>query len=121
MSDLIERLLQRLDAQRPGCLSKPGDTRYAAATAIWAKPVGRTPRAVIHCQTPEDVQWGIRVARECDLPLSVRGGGHDWAGRALCDGIVIDVGGMNDVIIDSGKRTVLEISKKHDTNFPADR
>ena len=41
----------------------------------------------------------IRAARDCDLPLSVRSGGHDWAGRALCNGIVIDLNGMNAVVV----------------------
>ena len=54
---------------------------------------------------PEDVQSAIRAARDCDLPLSVRGGGHDWAGRALCDGIVIDLSGMNGVVVASDNRT----------------
>ena len=99
MTDLIARTLHRLGQRLPGRVSRPGDERYAAATAIWAKPVGRMPRAVVHCRTPEDVQSAIRAARDCDLPLSVRGGGHDWAGRALCEGIVIDLSGMNGVIV----------------------
>ena len=45
------------------------------------------------------MQSAIRAARDCDLPLSVRGGGHDWAGRALCGGIVIDLTAMNDVTL----------------------
>jgi FAD/FMN-containing dehydrogenase len=90
MTDLIEKTLHRLGEQLGGRLSLPGDDRYTAATAIWAKPVGRMPRAVAHCRTPEDVQSAMRAARNCDLPLSVRGGGHDWAGRALCAGLVID-------------------------------
>src|SRR5882762_2785314 len=99
MADLTERTLHLLAGQLPGRVSRPGDDRYAAATAIWAKPVGRLPRAVVHCRTPEDVQFAIRAARDCDLALSVRGGGHDWAGRALCDGIVIDLSGMNAVVV----------------------
>jgi len=99
MTDLIERTLRRLGGQLPDRVSRPGDDRYAAATLIWPKPVGRTPRAVVHCRTPEDVQSAIRAARDCHLPLSVRGGGHDWAGRALCDGIVIDLSGMNGVVV----------------------
>jgi FAD/FMN-containing dehydrogenase len=99
MTGLIERTLHRLGGQLPGRLSMPGDDGYTAATAIWAKPVGRAPRAVIHCRTAEDVQAAIRAARDCDLPLSVRGGGHDWAGRALCDGIVIDLSAMNGVVV----------------------
>src|SRR5262245_32875071 len=110
MTDLIGRTLNRLGQQLRGRLSMPGDTGYlsmpgdagyAAATAIWAKPVGRVPRAVVHCRTPDDVQLAIRAARDCDLPLSVRGGGHDWAGRALCDGIVVDLSVMRDVVIDA--------------------
>jgi FAD/FMN-containing dehydrogenase len=105
MTDLIERTWHRLGQQLRGHLSLPGEDRYVAATAIWAKPIGRKPRAVVHCRTPEDTKLGIRAARDCDLPLSVRGGGHDWAGRALCDGIVLDLRGMNAVAIDSRHRT----------------
>jgi FAD/FMN-containing dehydrogenase len=105
VTDLIEKTFHWLGEQLPGGLSRPGDDRYAAATAIWAKPVDRMPRAVVHCRTPEDVQSAIRAARDCYLPLSVRGGGHDWAGRALCDGIVIDLSGVNAVVVASDSRT----------------
>jgi FAD/FMN-containing dehydrogenase len=103
MTDSIERTLHRLDGQLPGRVSRPGDNRYIAATALWAKPIGRMPRAVVHCRTPQDVQLAILAARDSGLSflsLSVRGGGHDWAGRALCDGLVIDLSGMNDVLIE---------------------
>src|SRR5215467_451112 len=83
----------------------PGDDRYEAATAIWAKPSGTMPCAVVQCRTVQDVQSAIRAVRDCDLPLSVRGGGHDWAGRALCHGIVIDLSGMNSVVIDPATDT----------------
>jgi FAD/FMN-containing dehydrogenase len=53
------------------------------------------------------VRAAIQTARDCELPLSVRGGGHDWAGRALCEGLVIDVSGMNGVTVDSAERTAL--------------
>jgi hypothetical protein len=105
MTDLIERTLQRLGQLVPGGVSKPGDDGYTAATAIWAKPIGPMPRAVVHCWTAKHVQSAIRATRDCGLALSVRGGGHDWAGRALCDGIVIDVSGMNGVIVGSDNRT----------------
>jgi len=105
MTDLIDRTLNRLAQQLCGRLSIPGDERFAAATAIWAKPAGQKPRAVAHCRTPQDVQSAIRSAREAGISLSVRGGGHDWACRALCDGIVIDLSGMNGVIVDSDRLT----------------
>src|SRR5215471_7992914 len=99
MTDPIQSTFQRLNEKLSGRLSMPGDERYAVATAIWAKPVGLMPRAVVHCRTTEDVQAAIRAARDCELPLSVRGGGHDWAGRALCSGLVVDLSGMNDVVV----------------------
>ena len=105
MTDPIESTFQRLNEELSGRLSMPGDERYAVATAIWVKPVGLMPRAVVHCRTTEDVQSAIRAARDCRLPLSVRGGGHDWACRALCSGIVIDLSGMNGVAVGSDKRT----------------
>jgi FAD/FMN-containing dehydrogenase len=100
MTNLIERTLYRLGERLPGSVSRPGDDRYAAAIAIWAKPIGRMPLAVVHCWTSQDVQAAIQAARDGDLPLSVRGGGHDWAGRALCEGIVIDLSGMHGVTVD---------------------
>lgn len=89
--------LRGLGDRLPGKVSLPGDPRYAAATAIWARPTGRMPCAVVHCRSALDVQTAIRAARDRDLPLSVRGGGHDWAGRALCGGIVLDLRGMDRV------------------------
>ena len=74
MTDLVGRTLGRLAARLPGQVSAPGDAGYAAATAIWSKPVGRMPRAVVHRQTADDVQSAIRAPRDCGLPLSVRGG-----------------------------------------------
>jgi len=105
MSDLIETAFHKLSRQLPGRVSMPGDDRYIAATGIWAKQLGGMPRAVVHCRSAEDIQAAIRAARERDLPLSVRGGGHDWAGRALCEGITIDLSDMRSVVVGSGHRT----------------
>ncbi|MGA7263110.1 MAG: FAD-binding protein, partial [Stellaceae bacterium] len=107
MSDQIERTLRSFGGQLPRRVSLPGQEGYAAATAIWAKPVGPMPRAVIHCRTTEDVQFAIRTARDCGVPLSVRGGGHHWAGLALCAGIVIDLSGMNGVSADADHRSAV--------------
>src|SRR6516225_9986208 len=107
MPDQIERALSGLDRRLPHRVSLPGGDGYAAATAIWPKPVGPMPRAVVHCGTTEDVQLSIATARDCGLPLSVRGGGHDWAGRALCAGTVIDLSGMNGVSVDADHRSAI--------------
>jgi len=105
MPDLIERTLNGLSGQLCGRISRPGDDRYAAATAIWAKPVGPMPRTVVHCRTLQDIQLAIAAARSAGLSLSVRGGGHDWAGRALCDGLVLDLSDMRDVMVSPDRRS----------------
>ena len=107
MPDQIERTLRSLGGQLPGRVFRPDGDGYAAATAIWAKPVGPMPRAVVHRRTTDDVQLAIRAARDCGLPLSVRGGGHHWAGRALCAGIVIDLSGMNGVSVAADHRSAI--------------
>src|SRR5262249_25937520 len=105
MTDLIARTLYWLVGQLPGLLSMPGGEVYAAATAIWPKRLGGMPRAVVLGRLLEEVRWAMGPAREWDLPLSVRGGGHDWAGRALCEGIVIDLSGINAVTVDAASHT----------------
>ncbi|MBR0696942.1 FAD-binding oxidoreductase [Bradyrhizobium lablabi] len=105
MTDLIEDTLGVLNGQLRGRVSRPGDDRYSAATAIWAKPVGPMPRMVVHCQAPQDIQLAIAAARSAGLSLSVRGGGHDWTGRALCDGLVLDLSEMRDVVVSADRRS----------------
>jgi len=79
----------------------PGHELYDEGSRVWNGAVRRHPAIVAFCKQPEDVQAAVRAARRHGLPLSVRGGGHDWAGRALCDdGLVIDLTGMRDVAVD---------------------
>lgn len=74
---------------------------YARTRQIWNGAVEHQPALFAVCETPGDVQAAVRCAREHSLPLSVRGGGHDWAGRALRhDGLVIDLSHMRRVDVD---------------------
>ena len=72
--DMTGKMLRRLGEQLPGCVSIPGSDRYAAATAIWAKPVGPKPRAIAQCRTAVDVQSAIRTAREADCQIASKCG-----------------------------------------------
>src|SRR5258708_39267750 len=105
MTDLIEGTLRGLSGQLGSRVSRPGDDRYVAGTEIWAKRVGRMPRTVVPCRTLLDIQLAIAAARSAGLSLSVRGGGHDWAGRALCDGLVSDLSPMRDVAVSHDRRS----------------
>src|SRR5260370_7141987 len=99
MTELIESTLRVLNGQLPGRVSRPGDEQYAAATAIWAKPVGRMPRTVVHCGTLQDIQLAIAAARSAGLSLSVRGRRPDWPGPPLCDRFAIDLSPMTHVAV----------------------
>ena len=76
-----------------------------AALLIWNAAVDHRPALIVRACSPRDVQEAIRVARDRGMRLSVLGGGHDWAGRALCDGgLVIDLAGMRRVTVDTRAR-----------------
>ena len=90
-----------LRAAMQGRVVLRGDDDYAQTRRIWNGAVEHQPALIAVCETPADVQATVRIAREHELPLSVRAGGHDWAGRALRhEGLVIDLSHMKRVDVD---------------------
>jgi FAD/FMN-containing dehydrogenase len=84
-----------------GQLVLPEDAAYEQVRQIWSGKVNKHPAAFVRCANAQDVIHAVRWARSHGLALSVRGGGHDYAGRALCeDGVVIDCSQMRAVTID---------------------
>lgn len=84
----------------------PESPVFEAATRLWNGAVSRRPAAVVRPTSRIEVQAALRHARDSGMPVSVRGGGHDWAGRALCtDGLVIDMSLMRRVEVDVASRT----------------
>jgi FAD/FMN-containing dehydrogenase len=79
---------------------------YDTARAVWNGAIDRYPRLIARCSGIADVIAAVRFAREHDLEIAVRGGGHNVAGTALCDdGIVIDLSAMRAVRVDPDSRT----------------
>ena len=94
-----------LRAAISGRVALPGEELYDEGLRVWNGAVRRHPAIVAFCKQSEDVQAAVLAARRHRLNLSVRGGGHDWTGRALCeDGLVIDLTGMRDVAVDPRAR-----------------
>jgi FAD/FMN-containing dehydrogenase len=94
-----------LRAAMRGEVVSPWDAGYVQARRIWNGAIKHAPALFARCETADDVRAAVRAAREHDLPLSVRGGGHDWAGRSLRDnGLVIDLSAMRHVEIDAEAR-----------------
>ncbi|HEX6355555.1 FAD-binding oxidoreductase [Actinophytocola sp.] len=80
-----------------------GDGDYDTARRVWNRGVDRTPLVVVRCVDEGDVVTAVRFARDNGLPLSVRAGGHDWAGRSVRDGgVVVDLSAMRGVTIRDG-------------------
>ena len=98
--------LDGLAADLRGRLVRPVDPDYDTTRAVFNGMIDRRPLAVVVCAGPSDVARGIAFAREHDLVLSVRGGGHSVAGNAVCDGgIMLDLSGMKGIRVDRQNRT----------------
>jgi hypothetical protein len=79
---------------------------YEEARRVWNGAVDHRPALIVRPWTAGDVQAAVRAAREHQLPLSVLGGGHDWADRAVRPGgLVIDLSQMRRVTVDPATRT----------------
>jgi FAD/FMN-containing dehydrogenase len=84
------------------------DPDYDTARAVWNGAVDRRPRLIARCSGAADAAVAVRFARDHDLGIAVRGGGHNVAGTAICDdGIVIDLSAMRAVWVDPVGRTAL--------------
>ena len=105
-SVLTDRL-REFAARFRGELLRPGTDTYEAARKVWNGMVDRRPAAIARCRSVDDVQSAIRFARENNIPIAIRGGGHNAAGLAMCEGgLVVDLRGMRDVVVDVVGRTV---------------
>ena len=88
-----------------GALLRPGEEGYDDARRTWNGAVDRRPALIARCAGADDVQQALRFARERDLPVSVRGGGHSVLGHSVCDGgVMIDLSHMKAVSVDPAAR-----------------
>jgi FAD/FMN-containing dehydrogenase len=84
-----------------GELLGPEDAGYDQARRLWNAAIDKRPALIARCTGAADVRAGIERARSRDLPLAIRGGGHNVAGTASCDGgVVIDLSPLKDVRVD---------------------
>jgi len=91
-----------------GDLITRGDERYDGARRVWNAAVDRYPALIARARCTADAVAVIQFARERDLPLSVRGGGHSAAGFAVADdAVMLDLSAMKEAVVDPAERTVL--------------
>lgn len=92
---------EQLEANILGDLIRPGDPNYEDARRVMMIMFDRHPLAIVRALTTQDVASAVLFARENDLPLAVRGGGHSLAGHSMADdALVIDVSLLKEIDID---------------------
>ena len=99
--------IRELRGRFRGALLRLGEEGYDEARRIWNGAIDRHPALIARCAGADDVAEAVRFARERELELSVRGGGHAVAGHAVCDGgLMLDLSLMKAVRVDPAARTV---------------
>jgi FAD/FMN-containing dehydrogenase len=89
-----------------GELLDADDAGYHAARTVWNAMIDRHPRLIARCLDADDVVQAVNFARTQNLVVSVRGGGHNVAGKAVCDdGLMVDLSLMKGIAVDPSTRT----------------
>jgi FAD/FMN-containing dehydrogenase len=88
-----------------GALLTPAAAEYEVARKVWNGMIDKRPALIARCAGTADVAACVNFAREHDVLISVRGGGHNFAGKAVCDGgLMIDLSPMKGIRIDAARQ-----------------
>ena len=105
MTQLQKVTIDDFQSQFRGDLLLPGDGGYDEVRQIWNAMIDRKPALIARCTSPEEVAQAVKLARKHNLLVSIRGGGHNIAGNAVCDdGLMIDLSLMKGVQVDPNAR-----------------
>ena len=103
---LEETAIQELASHLRGTLLRPSDAGYEQARQVYNGMINKYPALIARCVDVADVIAAVNFARDHQLTLAVRGGGHNGPGLGTCDnGLVIDLSGMKSVRVDPLART----------------
>jgi FAD/FMN-containing dehydrogenase len=103
---ITDEQVEELRKNVRGPVVMPGDPDFDEVRKVWNGMIDRRPPVIIRCQGNADVMQAIRFAKENDLPVSIRGGGHSAAGSAVHDdALMIDLSLMDGVHVDPKNRT----------------
>jgi FAD/FMN-containing dehydrogenase len=103
---LDKHLLDQLEGRVTGSVVAPDHADYDAARVVHNGLVDRKPALIVRARSAQDVVAALAFARSGGFEVSVRGGGHNVAGRAVTDGgVMIDLAEMRNIIVDPEQRT----------------
>jgi FAD/FMN-containing dehydrogenase len=102
---LEEAAVEEFEASLHGPLLCPGDAGYDEARKVWNGMIDRRPALIARCAGVADVIAAVRFARTHQVLVSVRGGGHNFPGNAVCQGgLMIDLAGVRSIRVDPARR-----------------
>ncbi len=103
--ELEKAAVNELGSALDGTLMLSGHPRYDETRKVWNGMHDKHPAMIAQCVTPGDVQKAVTFANERNLLLAVRGGGHSWPGKSVCDGgMMLDLAQMYRVDVDQENR-----------------
>lgn len=101
MNELLKVDIDEFKERFPGAVVLPEDADYDEVRQVWNAMIDRKPALIARCTSSEDVVQAIEFGRTKNLLMSIRGGGHNIAGNAVCDdGLMIDLSPMKKVEVD---------------------
>ena len=107
INQLDTSLIKDLTSQLKGKVIMPTDPAYDESRKLFNGMIDKRPGMIVMCADVSDVTASVNFARENDLLLAIRGGGHNGGGLGLCDdGLVIDLSGIKFVDVDTSNNTV---------------
>jgi len=99
--ELEKAAIRELGDAMTGPVLLSGHADYDGARSIWNGMHDKRPALIARCLSADDVSQAVTFARERELLVAVRGGGHSWPGKSICDdGLMIDLSQMNSVTVD---------------------
>ena len=105
MTQTAVEAIGQLRAVMEGPVIEPGDPGFDDGRRVWNGGIDRRPAVIARCASAADVAAAVQYAREHGLEVSVRGGAHNPAGTAVCDGgLMIDLSLLNHVAVDPDAR-----------------
>ncbi|MFC5817599.1 FAD-binding oxidoreductase [Nonomuraea harbinensis] len=105
MVQLIRSGLEGLRERCAGRVVSPKDDGYESMRRIWNGAVDRHPGVIVRCGGPDDAEAAVAYARQEDLEISVRGGGHGFGGLAVTDGgVMLDLSALRQIEVDAASR-----------------
>src|SRR4030095_10117198 len=107
VSKLAEQAVNAFRAQLRGELFQPSDAHYDEVRKVYNAMIDKRPALIARCTDAADVISAVNFGRDNQLPVAIRGGGHNGAGLGLCDdGLVVDLSRMKGIRVDPQERTL---------------